>query len=164
VWVGLARILNRSTMGRQMTVAEHSIPPKRQSPRKPRKRRTSGPPRTFAEAVLRLIGPLWAKWYGVPVILLVLLAFGVWRALSESQQRVLLSSAASWYEDLIASNYDIVIDDLDVTQLDKSADVHLAIFQPVTIQLQRAFDGTNHSTFVNDSNRGSNRHLHSPLP
>jgi tetratricopeptide (TPR) repeat protein len=136
-----------------MTVAEHSIPPKRQSPRKPRKRRTSGPPRTFGEAVLRLIGPLWAKWYGAPIILLVLLAFGVWRALNENQQRVLLSSAASWYENLIAVKYDIVIDNLDVTRIDKSAYPYLAIFQPVSIQLQRAFDGTNHSTFVNDSSK-----------
>ena len=134
-----------------MTIAEHSIPPKRHSPRKSRKRKISGPPRTFGEAILRLIGPLWSKWYGTPIILLVLLCFGGWRALNEGQQSAVLSHFVSLYEDLIAAKYDVAIDDLDLTRVDKSADPYLSIFRPVTIQLQRAFDGTRHSTFVNDS-------------
>jgi len=134
-----------------MTIAEHSIPPKRHSPRKSRKRKISGPPRTFGEAILRLIGPLWSKWYGTPIILLVLLCFGGWRALNEGQQSAVLSHFVSLYEDLIAAKYDVAIDNLDLTRVDKSADPYLSIFRPVTIQLQRAFDGTRHSTFVNDS-------------
>lgn len=135
-----------------MTTAEQSIPPKRQSPRKPRKRRSSGPPRTFGEAILRLIGPLWSKWYGAPIILLVLFCFAMLRALSEGEQRAVLSSVVALYEDLVAVKYDVVIEDLELTRVDKSADPYLSIFRPVTIQLQRAFDGTRHSTFVNDSN------------
>ena len=146
-----------------MTIAEHSVPPKRHSPRKPRKRKTPGPPRTFGEAVLRLVGPLWAKWYGTPVILILLLLFGVWRALGEGQQRAVLSSAVLFYENLSATKYDVAIDGLDLTRLDKSADPYLAIFRPVTIQLQRAFDGTRHSIFVSDSsNRIRSRFTLSP--
>jgi hypothetical protein len=80
--------------------------------------------------VLRLVGPLWAKWYGTPVILILLLLFGVWRALGEGQQRAVLSSAVLFYENLSATKYDVAIDGLDLTRLDKSADPYLAIFRP----------------------------------
>jgi tetratricopeptide (TPR) repeat protein len=134
-----------------MTIAEQSLPPKRHSPRKPRKRKIAGPPRTFGEAILRLVGPLWGKWYGTPIILLVLLSFGVWRTLSEGQQRAVLASVVAFYDDMSAVKYDVAIDDLDLTRVDKSADPYLSFFRPVTIQLQRSFDGTRNSTFVNDS-------------
>jgi len=104
-----------------MTIAEHSAPPKRHSPRKIAKTKDARATSDVREAVLRLVGPLWAKWYGTPVILILLLLFGVWRALSESQQRAVLSSAVSFYENLAAAKYDVAIDGLDLTRLDKSA-------------------------------------------
>lgn len=136
-----------------MTIAEHSIPPKRQSPRKPRKRRISNPPRTFAEALLRLIAPLWSKWYGVPIILLVLSSFGAWRALNDSEHRAVMSYLASLYAEMTATKFDIAIDDLDLTRVDKSEELYLPLFRPVAVQLLRSFDGTRHSTFINGSSK-----------
>ena len=131
-----------------MSVIEQSVPPKRPTPRKPRRRKAPAPPRTLADAILRLIGPLWNKWYGVPIILLVLLTTGVWHTLPESARSALTNYVGSLYGDMLAPSFDVVIDDLDTTKVNEVGAAHLSIFRPLAIQLQRAFDGTRNSTFV----------------
>jgi tetratricopeptide (TPR) repeat protein len=131
-----------------MTVAEQSIPPKRPAPRKPRRRKAPAPPRTLADAIFRLIGPLWNKWYGVPIILLVLSTAWVWHTLNDAEHRAFVSYLTSLPANMLAPSYDVVIDDLDTTTVNEAGAAHLSIFRPLAIQLQRAFDGTRHTTFV----------------
>jgi Phosphodiester glycosidase len=136
---------------RQMSIAEHSVPPKRNLPRKPRKPKPSTPPKTFTEAILRLIGPLWNKWYGVPVVLLVLFVVGVWQVLNEGQRRAVVVYVFDTYYQMVTESYDIVITDIDTTQVKNSGHRSLWLFNPVPMELQAAFAETGHSVFVNDT-------------
>jgi tetratricopeptide (TPR) repeat protein len=131
-----------------MSVVEQSVPPKRPAPRKPRKRKTPAPPRTLADAIFRLIDPLWNKWYGVPIVLLALSTVGLWHTLPENARTEFVDEVAAMFKGVLAPSFDVVIDDLGTTNVNEAGAAHLAVFRPLAIQLQRAFDGTNHSTFV----------------
>jgi len=102
----------------------------------------------LADAIFRLIGPLWNKWYGIPIILLALSAAGLWHTLPENARTALVDDAATIFKGVLAPSFDVVIDDLDTTKVDAAGVAHLSVFRPLAIQLQRAFDGTSHSTFV----------------
>jgi Phosphodiester glycosidase len=134
-----------------MSTSEHSARPKRDPPRKSRKPKASAPPKTFTEAIFRLIGPLWNRWYGIPIYLLVLSVFGIWLLLNNSERQALLIYIVDTFNELATTPFDVAISDIDTTQVKKAGERNIWVFKPVAMQLQAAFAGTGHSIFVNDA-------------
>ena len=134
-----------------MSTEDPSVRPKRDLPRKARRPKISAPPKTFGEAIFRLIGPLWNTRYGVPLYVLALALFGIWQLLNENGRQAVLSYLVDTFDKVVSRPFDVVIGDLDTTHVKKAGERNIWIFKPLPMQLQTVFAGTGHSIFVNDT-------------